>query len=117
MRGIFLTTDLFFGSQVTSAAKAAGGEVTLAPSSEQLLAQARSGEAPAQVVLDLAAVGDEVSAVVANLRKEFPELTIIGYASHVIQSRLEAAREAGCDRVLTRGQFSREIPTLFADGN
>jgi hypothetical protein len=50
------------------------------------------------------------------------DCTIIAMGPHVDEIRLQAAREAGCDMVLPRGQFVREIggiiaATINADAN
>jgi hypothetical protein len=38
----------------------------------------------------------------------------VAYASHVKELLLEAARESGCDLVLSRGQFDQRIGELLA---
>src|SRR5947209_13522729 len=40
--------------------------------------------------------------------------TLIGFGSHVAEATLADARAAGCDEVLSRGQFTARLPALLA---
>jgi hypothetical protein len=56
--------------------------------------------------------------VVAAARKGASEqnspLAILAYGPHVHEDRLAAARAAGCDAVVSRGQLDREADSLLA---
>ena len=39
--------------------------------------------------------------------------SVYGYAQHVMTEVIEAAEQAGCDEVLTRGQFDRGFAALL----
>lgn len=43
------------------------------------------------------------------------DLRVVGFGSHVDESRLVAARAAGFDEVLPRSVFFRTFPTLMSD--
>lgn len=100
-RVIALSTDLLLGSRVEATLKAAGHEVTLAPSLQ---------EAPL----------DGVDLLVADLDAGNPEalvglgVPVLGYYSHVEVATREAAEAAGVDRVVPRSRMARELPQLAA---
>ena len=41
-------------------------------------------------------------------------VTVIGYVDHTRADVMEAARAAGCDQVLSKGEFARRLPELLA---
>ena len=100
-RVVALSTDLLLGSRVEATLRAAGHEVTLAPSLQ---------EAPLEGI-DL---------LVADLDVENPEalvglgMPVLGYYSHVEVTTREAAEAAGVDRVVPRSRMARELPQLAA---
>ena len=100
-RVVALSTDLLLGSRVEATLRAAGHEVTLAPSLQ---------EAPL----------DGVDLLVADLDIGNPEalvglgVPVLGYYSHVEVATREAAEAAGVDRVVPRSRMARELPQLAA---
>ncbi len=42
---------------------------------------------------------------------------IVGYGGHTNTVMLQKAEEAGCDLVLTKGQFSRDLAKLIAEAS
>lgn len=103
-RVLSIATDLMLSSRVEEGLRAAGHEVTTAPS---------LAEAPLD---DL----DDFGAIVADLDVENPEalvglgVPVLGYYSHVDAETREAAVAAGVDRVVPRSRMSRELPDLVA---
>jgi AmiR/NasT family two-component response regulator len=66
------------------------------------------------VVLDLNAV-DQVAEAVAELKATVGAATpIVAFGPHVHAAKLQAARDAGCAQVLTRGQFHGHAPEIIA---
>lgn len=108
MSAIFLTTDLIFASRVQSAAKSAEIDLRIVGSPTALLEQARL-QATDLVILDLTAGSCDPQELVPQLRELEQVPQILAYAPHVMEARLAAARQAGCDQVLTRGQFNSRI--------
>ncbi len=106
--------DLFFASKLSGAAKRLGIAVQLATSRSALLESARSG--PDLVVADLDAPAVDAVGVARELNAEAPEgrPRMIAFGSHVHGERLEAARLAGYDDVLTKGQLASRIPGILA---
>ncbi len=100
-RVVALSTDLLLGSKVEATLRAAGHEVTLAPSLQ---------EAPLE--------GADL--LVADLDAENPEalvgigVPVLGYYSHVEVATREAAEAAGVDQVVPRSRMARELPQLAA---
>ena len=68
---------------------------------------------PALVILDLGMPGLDVRGVVARLRAlRVPAAKIIAFGPHVHEALLQAARDAGCDTVLARGQFYARLDEI-----
>lgn len=112
MSAVFLTTDLIFGSRLRAAAQSASVELRLVHTAAALLEQVYS-QAPGLVILDLTAAGCDPQQIVPGLRASKRVPQIIAYAPHVMESRLAAARQSGCDRVLTRRQFDRQFDGIL----
>ncbi len=112
MFALYWTKDIFFGSRVTATARAVGGELRVVGSLEELLQQADSGDC-SLVLLDLDTPGLDPAAAMAGLRERNVSPPVIAFGSHVHETRLEAAQQAGCDRVLARGQFDRQMSDIL----
>jgi CheY-like chemotaxis protein len=111
---LFLTADLMFSSRVSGAARTVERSLTTVASTAALLDQAAHAEAPRLVILDLTTPGCDPDRIVVELRDRDPDLTVVAYAPHVQTALLQRAREAGCDQVLTRGQFDSRINDLVS---
>ena len=99
-RVVAISTDLLLGSKVEGMLKAAGHEVTLAPSLPEQLKDVDL------LVADLDAEGP---AALANL-----DIPVLGYYSHVNVETKKAAEAAGIDLAVPRSRMARELPTLAA---
>jgi CheY-like chemotaxis protein len=113
-RVLALVDDLLFLSRIREAARGTGAEVRTVRGPADLLAAARDG---ARLVL-VDADGSRLPwpEAVAALRSDpsLAALPVVAFLSHVHAERAEAARGAGCTRVLARGAFVRELPGLIA---
>jgi len=111
---IALVDDLMFLSRIREAARGCGAVVRTARAAGDLVAGAREGAHLVLVDADSARLpwADAVRA----LRSEppFAALPVVAFVSHVHPERAEAARAAGCSRVLARGAFVQELPRLLA---
>ncbi len=108
----FLTTDLLFLSRVTSQAQALGIPMRIVRNGEALIQL--GSEQPLQlVILDLSTKGWEVVATVSALKASNPSPHIVAYGPHVDSQTLANAKNAGCDEVLTKGQFDRTIAEIL----
>ena len=110
---LLLTSDLMVSSKVAAAAERASREIDTALSVDALLEKA-AATPPAAVILDLSVPGLDLPPLIAQLRGGPQPPTIIAFAPHVPAALLDAAREAGCEEVLTRGDFHRRMDEVLA---
>lgn len=108
---LFLTGDLVFASKVQAAAGRTGKRLEVVMSAAALLDRMHEGVRLA--LIDLAAPGLDIRDLVPKLRGLEHPPAVVAYAPHVHEQRLAAAAEAGCDMVLTRGQFNAQIDDLL----
>ncbi len=108
---LFLSGDLMFASRVRGAAENAGLSFSLIG---RLPDAGDQAEAIRFVVLDLATMSKLTDGLVADCAEKCPGASVIAYGPHVQVSKLDAARAAGIENVLTRGQFDHQLPTLFS---
>lgn len=109
--GLLLCRDLFFTSKITGTAAALGMKMDVAGSVADAVAKLASGSYRCLFV-NL----DEPSLDIAALQREWPDdrrPTVIAFAAHVAEAAIDAAREAGCDQVLSRGLLSATLPELL----
>ena len=66
------------------------------------------------VIVDLSLPGLDLGELIAGLRAlpNSPR-TIVGFAPHVHEAALLAAQQAGCDVVMSRGQFNAQLDELL----
>ena len=108
-----LTQDLLFGSQCQSAVQAAGFACATAPSLAQIAAKA---DPFYFVVIDLSLPRLDIGAAVRELRESStPPARVLAVGPHVHTGRLEAAREANCDRVLSKGEASQQLANILSE--
>ena len=112
MQVVLLTTDLMTASQVSGAAREAGAKLRVAAS--PLDVQRHTEELPADlVILDLTCPAAVPSTMVEQLRQLSPVPGILAFGPHVHAEKLAAAKSAGCDEVLSRGQFFSKMDQIF----
>jgi CheY-like chemotaxis protein len=111
---IALVDDLMFLSGIREAARGAGAGVRAVRGATDLVSGARGGGR--LVLVDADSSRLPWAEAVAALRADpsLGALPVIAFLSHVHADRAEAARAAGCTRVLSRGAFVQELPRLLA---
>lgn len=67
------------------------------------------------VIIDLSTPGIDIESIVTNIRRHSPQAVVVAFGPHVHEAKLRSATEAGCDRVLSRGQFSAQIDSILKD--
>jgi hypothetical protein len=109
-----LSMDLMFPSRVRAAAAACGAELVVAMSARAL--DARLAERGcALLIIDLAACGVNLEEFVPRVKAApHPPRTILAVGPHVNEALLRSAGEAGCDLVLTNGQFHAQMDEIVA---
>jgi DNA-binding NarL/FixJ family response regulator len=113
MSNFYFTNDLMFASNGLAAAQAQGQAMRMVASLESLLAEAATSGCRF-VILDLALPGIAPNQLVSQLKAAYPQVKIVAYAPHVHGQLMQEAAEAGCDEVLTRGQFHQQMGRLLA---
>ena len=104
--GIYLTSDLFFSSRVTSLAREHGWPLEMAASIDALRDKVADREI-VLLIIDLGKFAAQVPELLAELGPGRTEMRVVAYGPHVNEAALETARQAGCDEVLSQGQFSQ----------
>lgn len=105
MSVVLLCDDLLFGSKVTATGRAHGLAVSVARTPAQAVAKAAGA---ACVIVDLHLEGLHLPELLPELRSAGVK-RVIGFGSHVDAETLKAARRAGCDVVMPRSQFAKEV--------
>ncbi len=106
--------DLMFGSRVRLEAERAGLSLTTVSSGTGLSEALETNEG-SLILVDLTSMSLELPELVRLVRARSPASQITAFGPHVQQARLETAREAGCDRVLTRGQIDQQVQQLLEE--
>ena len=118
MPAVALISDLMMQSQVSGAAARASVSLEIAGSADALLAKVESAR-PRLVILDLSHPTIDPGELVPRLKAIIPPGgTVLAFGPHVHKGLLSAAADAGCDEVISRGQFHaqmEEILKRFAD--
>ena len=114
MPTILLSADLMMSSQVAGAA--ARQQVQLVTlGNPSALAGHESVAGADLVILDLTLASLDPAAIVSALKSlPDPPRRIIAFGPHVHAARLTAAKAAGCDAVLSRGQFHSSMDELLS---
>jgi len=103
--------DLFFAARIRETARQLGIEIELVPVAQLRERMARGGVLA--VIIDLGATS--ALDALRNLKADAATASaqVVGFASHVATETIADARAAGCDRVLARSAFTRQLPELL----
>ena len=109
---VLVSTDLMLGARIEGAARQCGFTIVTTAGQGPAL-EASAGDCRA-VFIDLRMPGINTAELVETLREQGDSsLTIVACGPHVHEQRLDEARRAGCDLVLTRGQLDRDAESIF----
>jgi DNA-binding response OmpR family regulator len=111
MTVILISADLTVVSRFQGAAAHAGLATRVVAS--QAAAIECDSENVGLAVIDLSAPLSDIQAIVKHFKSETTPPRIIAFGPHVHEERLAAAREAGCDEVVSRGQFFGQMESLL----
>jgi CheY-like chemotaxis protein len=110
---VALVEDLFFLAKIRETAKAIGVTVVTADARRgpTAIAEAR----PQAIFLDLNSRGLPAVDWIRALKSDpgTRPIPIVGFASHVQEQLISAARDAGCDSIMARSAFTRQLPDLL----
>jgi len=105
--------DLVFLSKIQQTAKLLG--IALESARPEVLPELAIELLPKALVIDLNHRSGKALEVLRALKSDLKtkDLPVIGFVSHVQSTLVNAARDAGCDFVLARSAFVRELPSLL----
>ena len=101
--------DLMFSSKVIAAA---GGRPIAWLKRGTRVADEVAREKPDVLLIVLAAPQLDAINAIREI-KQSGSVTVIGYVDHTREDVMQAARAAGCDQVLSKGEFARRLPELL----
>lgn len=109
--------DLLFKSKVSETAASLDIEAKFPRSPQKLLAALRESP-PDLLVLDLNSHRFEPLSLLQEVGRDEATRSVptVGFLSHVQKDLAVAAREAGCDKVMARSAFTRDLPKILAGG-
>ncbi|TWT56716.1 hypothetical protein KOR42_00700 [Thalassoglobus neptunius] len=107
---LILCNDLMFSSQLNGAAQRAGCVPRTCLGQTSAMKELGSQQIR-WVVVDLELSGVDLAAL-----RNATSAKIVAFGPHVQTDRLAAARSAGCDFVLSRGEINRGLETLLVSG-
>jgi CheY-like chemotaxis protein len=111
---IAVMDDLFFSSKIREAAKPLGLNIEFIKNTDGLIEKLES-QKPSLLIFDLNSKACNPTETIKNL-KSFPvlkDIPILGYLSHVQTELKEEADKAGCDIVIPRSKFSKDLKEIL----
>ena len=107
--------DLLFKSKISETASQLGIEAAF-PRSPKKLHDALKESPPDLLVLDLNSARFEPLTLLREVKSDEAtrDISTVGFLSHVQKDLAVAAREAGCDRIVARSAFTRDLPKILA---
>jgi CheY-like chemotaxis protein len=114
-RVIAAVEDLLFKSKISETANQLGVEAAFPRNPRKLVEQATSSP-PDLFVLDLNSARFEPLMLLEKLKSDetLKDVPVVGFLSHVQRDLALAARESGCDRVMARSAFTKDLPKILA---
>jgi PleD family two-component response regulator len=107
--------DLLFRSKISETASSLGIAAVFPRNPKRLLEALRESP-PDLLVLDLNSARFEPLTLLRDVKSDEATcgVTAVGFLSHVQKDLAVAALEAGCDRVVTRSAFTKNLPQILA---
>jgi CheY-like chemotaxis protein len=108
-------SDMLFRAKIRETARQLGREVEVATTGEGVLDRAHTST-PALVLIDLADRRFDALDTVLRLKADpaTRDVSVVGFFPHVMTGLHQEALDAGCDRVLPRSAFTRQLASLLA---
>jgi CheY-like chemotaxis protein len=107
--------DLLFRSKISETADTLGVEAVFPRSPKKLIGEVQSSP-PDLLVLDLNSSRFEPLTLLGQLKSDETSkgIPVVGFLSHVQKDLAVAARESGCDRIMARSAFTRDLPEILS---
>lgn len=116
MSAVLLSGDLMVVSRVEGAASRVGLPLRVAATAARAEELCRE-QSTRLLVVDLTAPLLDIAALTTAMKALCDGgPRIVAFGPHVHEARLAAAREAGCDSVVSRGQFFAQIDAILEQG-
>jgi DNA-binding NarL/FixJ family response regulator len=103
--------DLFFRSRIQQTAQAIGVQLAFA-TTEPMLEEALAVGGVGLVIVDLGAKTFDAVGAIA-ITKKTPGVRCLAFVSHVDEEAQRRAREAGCDEVMPKSAFTRDLASIL----
>ena len=115
-RVIAAVEDLMFRGRISAAADALDMEAQFPRSPKKLLERATESP-PDLVVLDLNSARFEPLRLLEELKagEATADVPVVGFLSHVQKDLAIAARERGCDRIVARSAFVKDLSGILGE--
>ena len=107
--------DLLFKSKILETAKELDVEARFPRSPDKLLVALKESP-PDLLILDLNSDRFGPLEMLGEVKSDAStaEVPVVGFLSHVQKDLAVAAKEAGCDRIMARSAFTRDLPRIIA---
>ena len=114
-RVVAAVEDLMFRSKISETTSQLGIEAAF-PRNPRKLLEALRESPPDLLVLDLNSARFEPLSLLQTIKSDerTQNVSTVGFLSHVQKDLAVAAREAGCDRVVARSAFTKDLPRILA---
>ena len=114
-RVVAAVEDLLFRSKISATANALNVEARF-PRSPKKLLEGAAQEPPDLLVLDLNSPRFEPLRLLEELKagENTRDVPVVGFISHVQKDLALAARERGCDRIVARSAFVKDLSRILA---
>jgi CheY-like chemotaxis protein len=113
-RVVAAVEDLLFKSKISETANTLGVEALFPRNPKKLVEKVREAP-PDLLVLDLNSARFEPLQLLLELKSDEASrgVPVVGFLSHVQKDLAVAARESGCDRVVARSAFTKDLPEIL----
>jgi CheY-like chemotaxis protein len=111
---LVLLDNLFFAAKINQAAAKSDLKIVYVKRADKALELARNDH-PSLIIIDLDEARCSPLDLIRGLKgdEELRSIPTLGFVSHINTGIQEQAREAGCDRVLARSAFDRDIVSIL----
>ncbi len=106
--------DIFFLAKVQETAKQTGVELKTSRVAALPFDSLKENR-PALIIIDLEATSADPSGLISQLKNDddLKEVPILAYGRHTNAEKLQAAREAGADRIMPRSEFAANLAEIL----
>lgn len=109
--------NLFFLPRIQNAATPHGYKV-LQARTEAEFSESFKEDTTALVLVDLEGNSEEWPKVVKGLKgEESASVKVVAFGPHSDEAGMSKARELGCDMVISKGEFSRDLVKILAEAS